>query len=514
MTTFNLSSMLHESALAAPDKTALILDDFRMSYRELDEAASLVAAGLRARGIGRGDRVGIMLPNVPQFPVVYYGVLRAGCIVIPMNVLLKGPEVAYYLGDSAASAFFFWSDFAADAMQGAADHDALRLVVSVAPGPATPPPGAEDSFTLLAAAAGHDGSMAATHPDDTAVLLYTSGTTGHPKGAELTHFNVLMNCIVGARIAGLRSDDVALGTLPFFHAFGQSNILNTAVYCGATISLLPRFEPHTALKLIARDGVTIFGGVPTMYVAFLHAYNEGQWDISTIRLAISGGAALPEQVLREFEEKFGAPILEGYGLSETSPSATFNRPDRERKVGSIGLPIWGVELKIVDDQDHTLGDGETGEICIRGHNVMKGYYNRPEATTEAIVDGWFHTGDIGYRDRNGYYFIVDRKKELVIRGGYNVYPREVEEALYQHPAVLEVAVFGVPDASLGEEVVAAIALRAGMSATSEELIAFAKQRLAAYKYPRTIFILQTLPKGPTGKIQKMELKKALVPAEA
>ena len=514
MATFNLSSMLRESALANPDKPALILDDLRMSYRELDEAVSLVAAGLRARGIGRGDRVGVMLPNVPQFPVVYYGVLRAGCTVVPMNVLLKGPEVAYYLADSGASAFFFWSDFAADAMKGAAMSDALRLVVSVAPGPATPPPGAEDSFALLAAAAGRDTSMATTQPDDTAVLLYTSGTTGHPKGAELTHFNVLMNCIVGARIAELRSDDVTLGTLPFFHAFGQSNILNTAIYCGATISLLPRFEPNHALQLIKRDKVTIFGGVPTMYVAFLKAYDEGDWDISTLRLAISGGAALPEQVLREFEQKFGAPILEGYGLSETSPSATFNRPDRERKVGSIGLPIWGVELKIVDDSGASLGDGATGEICIRGHNVMKGYYNRPEATAEAIVDGWFHTGDVGYRDSDGYYFIVDRKKELVIRGGYNVYPREIEEVLYQHPAVLEVAVFGVPDASLGEEVAAAVALRPGMSATPEELIRFVKERVAAYKYPRTIHIMASLPKGPTGKIQKLELKKQLVPAEA
>ena len=514
MATLNLSSMLRESALAHPDKPALILDDLTMSYAELDQAASLVAAGLRARGIGAGDRVGVMLPNVPQFPAVYYGVLRAGCIVVPMNVLLKGPEVAYYLADSEASAFFFWSDFAADASRGSAEAGSLRLVVSVAPTPSAAPAGAEDSFTLLADAAGGDGSIATTRPDDTAVLLYTSGTTGRPKGAELTHFNVLMNCIVGASVAQLRSDDVTLGTLPFFHAFGQSNILNTAIYCGATVSLLPRFEPNAALRQIRRDRITIFGGVPTMYVAFLKAYDEGDWDISTIRLAISGGAALPEQVLREFEEKFGAPILEGYGLSETSPSATFNRPDRERKVGSIGLPIWGVELRIVDDRGAALGDGETGEICIRGHNVMKGYYRRPEATAEAIVDGWFHTGDVGYRDSDGYYFIVDRKKELIIRGGYNVYPREIEEALYQHPAVLEAAVFGVPDPSLGEEVMAAIALRPGTSATPEELIAFARERLAAYKYPRTVHILESLPKGPTGKIQKLELRKQLVPAQA
>jgi long-chain acyl-CoA synthetase len=252
-----------------------------------------------------------------------------------------------------------------------------------------------------------------------------------------------------------------------------------------------------------------------MYIAFLKAFDEGEWDISSIRMAISGGAALPEQVLREFEEKFGAPILEGYGLSESSPSATFNRPDKPRKVGSIGLPIWGVELKVISDSGDALGDGENGEVCIRGHNVMKGYHNRPEATAETIdADGWLHTGDIGYRDADGYYFIVDRKKELVIRGGFNVYPREIEEVLYQHPAVLEAAVFGIPDATMGEEVVAAVALRPGQSSDEGALIAFVKERVAAYKYPRRIWVLEALPKGPTGKILKLELKAQLEPAEA
>jgi long-chain acyl-CoA synthetase len=289
--------------------------------------------------------------------------------------------------------------------------------------------------------------------------------------------------------------------------------MNTGIYAGATLSLLPRFDPVKALQLIERDGITIFAGVPTMYIAFLKAHREGEWNVSTIRLAISGGAALPEQVLREFEEKFGAPILEGYGLSESSPSATFNRPDRPRKVGSIGLPVWGVELKVIDDSGAALGMGEPGEICIRGHNVMKGYHNRPEATAETIDrDGWLHTGDIGYRDEDGYYFIVDRKKELVIRGGFNVYPREIEEVLYQHPAVAEAAVFGTPDPTMGEEVVAAVALRAGETATEADLIAFTKERVAAYKYPRRIWVMETLPKGPTGKILKLELKARLLPA--
>ena len=517
MATFNLSTMLRESASARPDHVAVILDDFRLTYRQLDDGANRIANALRAAGLRPGDRVGIMLPNVPAFPVVFYGALRAGCAVVPMNVLLKSGEVAYYLGDSQAAGFFYWKDFAAEAAKGAAQVDSLRVRVSVTALPGMgADEGAADFWDMLTTASA-DAAQPHSQPDDTAVLIYTSGTTGKPKGAELTHFNMLMNCIVGARVAGIGQDDVALATLPLFHVFGLTNVMNTAVYAGSTISLLPRFDPVTALKMIQRDHITIFAGVPTMYIAFLKAYEEhpGEFDISSIRMAISGGAALPEQVLHDFEARFGAPILEGYGLSETSPSASFNRPDRERKVGSIGLPVWGVELRIVDEQGNALPDGEVGEICIRGHNVMKGYFNKPEATAEAIREGgWFHSGDMGYRDSEGYYFIVDRKKELVIRGGFNVYPREVEETLYQHPAVAEAAVFGLPDATMGEEVVAAVALKAGASATEAELIAFVKERVAAYKYPRKVFLMETLPKGPTGKILKLELKAQVQPTES
>jgi long-chain acyl-CoA synthetase len=515
MATFNLSTMLRESTLAHPDKVAIVLDENRLPYRMVDGAADRVAQALRDRGIAPGTPVGLMLPNVPQFVMVYYGILRAGCVAVPMNVLLKAPEVTYYLQDSGAQAFFFWDGFASEAVQGAAAVPGVRLRVSVAPVPNSPAPDGCEDFMSLLVGVEPSGDIAPTAPEDTAVILYTSGTTGKPKGAQLTHYNLLMNCIVSARIAGVVDSDVSLATLPFFHAFGASNVMNTAIYAGGTMSLLPRFEPVKALQMIERDRITVFAGVPTMYIAFLKAYDEGEWDISTIRMAISGGAALPEQVLHEFERKFGAPILEGYGLSESSPSATFNRPDRPRKVGSIGLPIWGVELRVASDTGETLGDNENGEICIRGHNVMKGYHNRPEATAETIdADGWLHTGDIGYRDADGYYFIVDRKKELVIRGGFNVYPREIEEVLYQHPAVLEAAVFGVPDATMGEEVVAAVALRPGQSADEGALIAFVKERVAAYKYPRRIWMLEALPKGPTGKILKLELKAQLVPAEA
>ena len=507
MASFNLSTMLRESTLAHPDKLAVILDENQLPYRMVDGAADRVAQALRDRGIAPGTPVGLMLPNVPQFPIVYFGILRAGCVVVPMNVLLKAPEVTYYLQDAGARAFFFWDGFAAEALRGAADVPGLELRVSVAAVPNTPAPEGAIDFMELVVGVDPSGEIAPTAPDDTAVILYTSGTTGKPKGAQLTHYNLLMNCIVGARIAGVVDGDVSLATLPFFHAFGASNVMNTAIYAGSTLTLLPRFEPVKALQMIQRDRVTVFAGVPTMYIAFLKAYDEGQWDVSTIRMAISGGAALPEQVLREFEEKFGAPILEGYGLSESSPSATFNRPDRPRKVGSIGLPIWGVELKVIADDGAALGDGENGEICIRGHNVMKGYHNRPDATAEAIDgDGWLHTGDIGYRDADGYYFIVDRKKDLIIRGGYNVYPREVEEVLYEHPAVAEAAVIGMPHEQLGEEVAAAVALKEGAEATPEEIRDYVKQRVAAYKYPRKVWIADELPKTPTGKILKREIE--------
>jgi long-chain acyl-CoA synthetase len=515
MATFNLSTMLRESALAHPDKVAIILDENQLPYRMVDGAADRVAQALRDNGIAPGTPVGLMLPNVPQFPIVYNGILRAGCVAVPMNVLLKAPEVSYYLQDSGARAFFFWDGFADEAVRGAAAVPEVSLRVSVAAVPNTPAPEGAQDFMELVVGVTPSGEIAPTAPDDTAVILYTSGTTGKPKGAQLTHDNLLMNAIVSARIAGVVESDVSLATLPFFHAFGASNVMNTAVYAGGTLSLLPRFDPVKALQMIQRDRITVFAGVPTMYIAFLKAFDEGEWDISSIRMAISGGAALPEQVLREFEEKFGAPILEGYGLSESSPSATFNRPDKPRKVGSIGLPIWGVELKVISDSGEALSDGENGEVCIRGHNVMKGYHNRPEATAETIDgDGWLHTGDIGYRDADGYYFIVDRKKEMVIRGGFNVYPREIEEVLYQHPAVLEAAVFGIPDATMGEEVVAAVALRPGQASDEGALIAFVKERVAAYKYPRRIWVLETLPKGPTGKILKLELKAQLEPAEA
>ncbi len=487
----NLADTLLQGGRAHPDRPAIRLDDLVITYTQLDDLSARAAGWLRERGVRPGDRVGIMLPNVPQFPVLYYGVLRAGAAVVPMNPLLKAREVEHYLGDSQARLVFAWSAAAEEAAAGAAAVGAGHVVV--------------DAGTLTEIAARAPvADVAPTADDDTAVILYTSGTTGTPKGAELTHASLYRNAAVtSTTLFDLGPQDVVMGCLPLFHTFGQTCGLNAAVVSGACLTLMPRFDPATALKVIERDRVTVFEGVPTMYVAMLHA-GPRVADTSTLRLCVSGGAALPVEVLRGFEEAFGTTILEGYGLSETSPVATFNLPDR-RRPGSIGVPIDGVELKLVNADGTDAAEGEVGEIAIRGHNVMKGYWRRPEATAGAIRDGWFHTGDMARRDGDGFYFIVDRKKDMIIRGGFNVYPREIEEVLYEHPAVLEAAVIGIPHPSHGEEVAAAVALRPGTAATPEELRAYVKARVAAYKYPRHVWLVDALPKGPTGKVLKRQI---------
>ena len=447
--------------------------------------------------MGPGEQVALMIPNTPEFTIGYFGILYAGCTVVPLNVLLSAPEVTYHLQDSESRVLIAHPLFAEPATKGASD---AGVPIVWSSGEAS---GAE---SLVAMAQGAPlTTMHQTAATDTAVILYTSGTTGKPKGAELTHSNLLINCaVVVPRLLPIDRDHVALATLPLFHSFGQTCIQNATIAVGGTFTLLPRFSPEEALAIIARDRVTLFAGVPTMYFALLH--HKGTGDFSSVKFCMTGGAAMPVEVMRAFEEKYPVSILEGFGLSETSPVASFNTLDQPRKPGSIGYPAWGVELAIFDDDDRPLLDGERGEIVIRGHNVMKGYWKRPDATKEAMRSGWFHSGDIGIRDSDGCYTIVDRKKDMIIRGGFNVYPREIEEVLYGHPAVVEAAVIGIAHDSHGEEVKAVIALRAGHVATAEDVIAFCKERLAAYKYPRIVEFRETLPKGPTGKILKRELR--------
>ena len=495
----NLASSLANTTSAHADRVAVRVGDASMTYRELDEASATVAGLLRERGLKPGDRVGIMLPNVAEFPVVYYGVLRAGGIAVPMNPLLKQREVAYHLGDSGAGLIFAWHAFADEARGGAGQVNAEPIVVD------------PSGFPDLLASVAPDYEVADRDADDTAVILYTSGTTGQPKGAELTHGNFTSNIrVVRADIVRAQPDDVIFGGLPLFHAFGQTAALNLAIASGACLTLLPRFDAGNALRIIGGHRVTVFEGVPTMYVALLHRPDRADFDVSALRMCFSGGAALPVEVLRGFEEAFGCMVLEGYGLSETSPVASCNHPDRERKPGSIGTPIRGVQMRVVDKEDHDVPQGEVGEIVIRGPNVMKGYWHRPEETAGAIRDGWFHTGDLARVDEDGYFYIVDRKKDMIIRGGYNVYPREIEELLYEHPAVAEAAVIGLPHPALGEEVGAAVTLKPGAGITAEELREHVKSLVAAYKYPRHLWIVEEMPKGPTGKILKREI---VIPAD-
>jgi long-chain acyl-CoA synthetase len=411
-----------------------------------------------------------------------------------MNPLLKKREVAYYLADSGARLIFAWHAFADEARSGAQQADADTIIVD----PAT--------FADLLASATPEHRVVDRADEDTAVILYTSGTTGRPKGAELTHANLTRNTeVMRTDLIQLVAGDVIFGGLPLFHSFGQTCTLNTAVASGACLTLLPRFAPGEALQILAGHRVTVFAGVPTMYVALLAESGRAAYDVSELRVCVSGGAALPVEVLRGFEEAFGCPVLEGYGLSETSPVASFNHPDRARKPGSIGTPIRGVQMRVVDSRGYEVPGGEIGEIVIRGHNVMKGYWRKPEETAQAIQDGWFRSGDLGKVDEDGYFVIVDRKKDMIIRGGYNVYPREIEEVLYEHPAVAEAAVIGLPHPALGEEVGAAVALKPGAGATAEELRDHVKAQVAAYKYPRKVWIVDQLPKGPTGKILKREI---------
>ncbi len=489
----NLAQTLLDSAERDPAHVAVKLDDAELSYEMLAGASAHIAGLLAEHGFERRDRVGIMLPNVPHFPVVYYGVLRAGGIVVPMNVLLKKREVTFYLQDSGAKLLFAWHGFAEDAQAGAEAAGAECILVK------------PERFQDMVDAASPDTSVTQAADDDTAVILYTSGTTGQPKGAELTHANLVRNAEASRGLFGLGTDAVVLGALPLFHSFGQTCGMNATLGSGGTLSLIPRFDPGKALEIIARDKVNVFQGVPTMYGAMLHHPGREDADTSSLTVCASGGSAMPVELMRGFEEAFGCKVLEGYGLSESSPIASFNHPDRERKPGSIGTPIDGVEMKVVDDDGGDVAQGEVGEIVIRGHNVMKGYWERNEATAETVRDGWLHTGDIGQIDGDGYFFIVDRKKDLIIRGGYNVYPREIEEILYEHPAVREVAVIGVPHDEYGEEIGAAVALKDGESVSEGELRDFVKEQVAAYKYPRQVWFVDDLPKGPTGKILKREI---------
>ncbi len=489
----NLANMLKATAERHGDRIALKLDDVELTYSQLEEASARAAGLIAAKGVEPGDRVAVMLPNVPYFAVLYFGILRAGAVVVPLNPRYGESEVAYHVEDSEAKLLFAWHQFAEEAEKGA--RKAEVELITVEPG----------KFEELLGDAEAEAEIRSRERDDAAVILYTSGTTGAPKGAVLTHGNVAKSTRVATTLVEMSEEDVILGALPFFHVFGQACALNSATKLGACVSLIAKFDPESTLEAIQRDGVTIFEGVPTMYSAVLNFDDRDDYDTSSLRIGIVGGQAMPVEVMEKFEDAFEIEILEGYGLSETCAIGTFNYPG-ERKLGSIGKPVDGVEVKMVDDDRNEVPQGEIGEIAIKGANVMKEYWNKPDETSEELRDGWFHTGDMGHADDDGFVFIDDRKKDMIIRGGENVYPREVEEVLYQHDGIEEVAVVGVEHERLGEEVAAAVVLKEADSVSADEIRDFAQEKLAKYKCPSKVWFLDELPKGPTGKILKRELE--------
>ena len=513
----NLSSLLEDSARKFPNRDALVLGPTRLTYAQVNGAANQVANLLVERGIKPGDKVALSCPNLPYFPIVYYGILKAGAVVVPLNVLLKSREIAFHLEEADVKAFFCFQgtpdlpmgEEGFKAFQSVADVEHFFLITAD-PAAESPIEGAE---TMGRALAGKSPVFDAvvTEATDTAIILFTSGTTGKPKGAELSHANTMMNVVTANRLFQSKpGTDSHVLCLPLFHTFGATVQMHAGFSVAATLYLVPRFDAEQVVGLMQSEEITFFAGVPTMWWGLLQALTP-EVDVDRIaknlRIGASGGAALPVEIISQVKERLHVTVLEGYGLSETSPIATFSDPDMDPRPGSIGVPIWGVEVKLInDDWSEVTEIGEVGEIAIKGHNIMKGYYGRPEATAEVIKNGWFRSGDLARKDEDGFYYIVDRSKDMIIRGGFNVYPREIEEVLLTHPAISLAAVIGVPHESHGEEIKAFVILKPGAEATSEEIVAWGKEQMAGYKYPRIVEITAALPMTATGKILKRELR--------
>ena len=521
-TTLNISSIIEHNAKLRPNNEAIVFDKTRLTFAELNACANRVANGLIKMGIGYGDKVALSCPNLPFFPIVYYAILKVGAAVVPLNILFKPREVAYHLKDSEAKAVFVFegtSEFPlAQTVKDGFDQveTCENLIVMTLDSKADSPVANSRTLAEISDNKSDEFETFPTKPEDTCAILYTSGTTGQPKGAELTHLNLMSN-ITTMHALYLPVIDYTDGiqktiliTLPLFHTTAQTCQMNTNLYSGNRVVLLPRFDAKTTLETMEKEAVNFWTGVPTMYWSLLKYVEENGFDISrvaeSIKVVTSGGAPMPVEVMKEFEAKFNVLIAEGYGLSETSPLATINHLDKPFKPGTVGQPIFGVEVKCFDENDCEVKSGERGEVVIRGTNVMKGYYNRPEATAEAFRSGWFHTGDIGIFDEDNYLSIVDRKKDMILRGGYNIYPRELEEVMITHEAVSLVAVIGVPDARLGEEVKAFVVPKQGFALSEIDLINWCKTQIASNKYPRSIEICESLPISATGKILKRELR--------
>ncbi|HEX3558135.1 MAG TPA: long-chain-fatty-acid--CoA ligase [Pyrinomonadaceae bacterium] len=501
----NLRGLLEARAQASPDKVFLFSesDGRRFTYREFDEAVNRTANLLSARGVGRGDVVSLLMPNCAEYVIAYFACFKLGALAGPVNSLLKPEEVAYVVGNSEAKLLLAGSEFMSS-VEGLRERTpALREVIEF--------DDYERAAADFGADAGEDGRCGALARDDEAIIIYTSGTTGKPKGCLLTHGNLIANARQIVEWLGFGEDDRLLTLMPLFHMNAVSVTTLSALYAGGSTIVSPRFSASRFWQIISDYRVTSFGSVATMLSMLLATYPEGVpqgFDTSSLRFAMCGSAPVPAEVLRRFEETFGCLVVEGYGLSESTCRSTFNPPDERRRPGSCGLAI-GNEMRVVDEEDRELPSGESGEIVLRGENICKSYFKNEEATRRAFRGGWFHTGDVGYRDSEGFFYIVDRKSDMIIRGGENIYPREIDELLYRHSSVAEAATIGVPDELYGEEVAAFVVLREGTAASEAELIAHCREHLADFKCPKTVRLVESLPKGPTGKVLKRELQRRM-----
>jgi long-chain acyl-CoA synthetase len=511
----NLGQLLAVRAAQAPDKIFLFseIDKRKFTYRDFAAAVARVAAMLSVNGIGRGDVVSLLMPNGAEYIIAYFACWTIGALAGPVNSLLKEHEIEFVMNNSKAKAILVHSEFQPVIEKIRSQLPHLQSIINfddeaeatrscqkpdreggLPSQDALPDPRASDTINR----------------DDDAIIIYTSGTTGKPKGCLLTHGNVIANARQISQWLGFTEKDRLLTIMPLFHMNAVSVTTMSALYAGGSTVVSPKFSASKFWTIVSDYQITSFGSVATMLSMLLHSYPGGVpagLRTNQLRFAMCGSAPVPAEVMKRFEETFNCPVIEGYGLSESTCRSTFNPPDERRRAGSCGLPI-GNEMKVVDDDDNEVADGELGEIVLRGENILKGYFKNPEATERAFRGGWFHTGDVGYRDRDGFFFIVDRKTDMIIRGGENIYPREIDEVLYQHPAVAAAAAIGIPDSLYGEEVAAFIVLKDGMKATPEELIEHCQKELADYKCPKTIRIVADIPKGPTGKLLKRELARS------
>lgn len=502
----NLYQILSEATDKYPDHCALIFQEHRISYQQLKEATDRLAGSLADLSLEKGDRVALMLPNIPHFVMTYFALLKLGITIVPVSIYFKADEIRHQLEDAEVKGIIYWEGFRKRVHQAIYELETCRRLIVL--GQSTEP--GERLLTSMIENHAPLEEIVDVEPDHTALIVYTAGNTGRPRGAELSHLNLLSNAKSCQKFFRLKDTDGVIGVIPLFHPLGHTLVLGAFLSAGARVVLLTKFQGHQVLECVEKEKISYLIGVPSMYREFIQLEDTDQWDLSSLAACLSVGDSLKEETLDIFESHFNVPLLEGYGLSEASPMVSFNSPSHERKAGSIGMALPGVDMRIVDDYGGEVAMGQIGEIIVRGDNVMKGYLNKPEATKEALKDGWLHTGDFAQVGENGFGFVVVRKKNVIIKSGFNVYPREVEKFLSGHPKIKESAVIGVPDAVHGEEIHACIVLKANEQAAESEIINYTKERIAAYKCPNTIHFYESLPKDPTGRVLREKLKQDLV----